>query len=115
MRKFSEIIDIIKKNKGVTEDQEVGSILGVTKQHLSKIQKEDKIPYKAIAEYCIRENTSFDYLVGLTDETNPKNPDCDLCTLKDRLIENQTELIEMQKQKISDLQSKLPNKETKVA
>lgn len=58
-----EIIDRIKKLKGLRDDDEVAVALGMTKGNLSSYKTRQAIPYEYLSKFCRQESVSFDWLL----------------------------------------------------
>ena len=58
-----EIIDRIKQHKGLRDDDEVASALGMTKGNLSSYKTRQAIPYEYLSKFCRQERLSLDWLL----------------------------------------------------
>ena len=72
---FNQILNRIKKyikqkeNKNEVYDKDVGNLLGITVQSLSRMKKTNSIPFQKIVEFCNREKISLDWILfGLNHE-----------------------------------------------
>jgi len=72
---FGQILERIKeyiknqKNKNYVYDKDVGELLDITVQSLSRMKKTNSIPFQKIVEFCKKEKVSLDWILfGL----NPK-------------------------------------------
>lgn len=60
---FSDIVDRLKKLKGLKTDGDVALELGISKGALSNHKTRDTIPFEALYTFCDRESISLDYLL----------------------------------------------------
>lgn len=58
-----EIIDRIKHVKGLRDDDEVASCLGMTKGNLSSYKTRQAIPFEYLSKFCRQEGLSLDWLL----------------------------------------------------
>ena len=63
MHSFSDIIEIIKKLKGLTHDYEVADVLDIKQNTISAYKKRNSLPIKKITAFCHKENISLDELL----------------------------------------------------
>jgi hypothetical protein len=63
MHSFSEIMDIIKKLKGLNNDYEVAKLLNIKQNTISAKKSRNSIPYEEIITFCHKENISLDELL----------------------------------------------------
>jgi len=74
---FAEIIERIKKIKGIHDDHEVASLLGFTKSAFSERKRRNSIPRDRLEVFCERENINIDWLLtgeGLTYRQKAEKP-----------------------------------------
>lgn len=58
-----EIIDRVKKIKGVHDDDEVAAALEMSKGNLSNYKTRRAVPYESLSRFCVREAISLDWLL----------------------------------------------------
>lgn len=63
MKSFSEIIEIIKKLKGVTHDYEVAELLNIKQNTISVIKGRNSLPFEDIMTFCHKEGISLNWLL----------------------------------------------------
>lgn len=84
MKNFLEIIENIKKIKGLRQDSEVAVALGMKPNAFYNHKTRGTMPLDFIVLFCDRENVSFDELV-LGRNPIKINPENDLDEIKKRL------------------------------
>lgn len=74
---FQEIMDRIKRYKGLKSDNAVAKILNLSRSAFSERKKRGSIPYEELAIFCEQEGISFDWLFtgeGPIERTKEKKP-----------------------------------------
>ncbi len=74
MKTFREILETIKKIKGLKHDYEVGQILGFSKSVLSNRMDRDSIPFRELLAFCKKEGYLLDSLLTEEDPRKPGIP-----------------------------------------
>lgn len=62
-RRFVEIVDRIKKLKGLHTDTSVAQALKLSKSNFSAYKQKGRIPYRALLRYAGEEEIAIDYLL----------------------------------------------------
>ena len=75
MENILDIIDRIKKLKGVSKDAEVAAFLDITKENLYNYKARNRVPIHAVKEFCLRENLSLEYVLYGTGNPYLTRPD----------------------------------------
>ncbi|MZH02439.1 MAG: transcriptional regulator [Nitrospinae bacterium] len=63
MNTISEVIEKIKKIKGIKTKEKVYELLGTTRNSIFNRQRRNKFPYQEIVTYCLRENIDINELL----------------------------------------------------
>ena len=64
MNTISEVIEKIKKMKGIKTKEKVYYLLGTTRNSIFNRQRRNKFPYQEIVTYCLRENIDINELLS---------------------------------------------------
>ncbi len=63
MNTISEVIEKIKKMKGIKTKEQVYELLGTTRNSIFNRQRRNKFPYQEIVTYCLREDMDINELL----------------------------------------------------
>lgn len=63
MQTFIQIIEKIKKIKGITLDYEVADLLNISKKAFAADKKRDSLPFEELSAFCRTENISINWLL----------------------------------------------------
>ena len=72
MNAISEVIEKIKKMKGIKTKEKVYELLGTTRNSIFNRQRRNKFPYQEIVTYCLRENMDINEI--LTNQSSAAQP-----------------------------------------
>ncbi len=73
MNTISEVIEKIKKMKGIKTKEKVYALLGTTRNSIFNRQRRNKFPYQEIVTYCLRENIDInELLTNMPSTAQPK-------------------------------------------
>jgi phage repressor protein C with HTH and peptisase S24 domain len=72
MNTISEVIEKIKKMKGIKTKEKVYELLGTTRNSIFNRQRRNKFPYQEIVTYCLRENMDINEI--LTNRSSAAQP-----------------------------------------
>lgn len=78
MKKFSEIIEEIRKIKNLKSEAKVAELFGLLPQALNRYKRQNLIPFDKIVDFCARENISLDWLLLGRGEPAPAEPTEDI-------------------------------------
>lgn len=74
MRSANEIIDEIRRIKGLSSDTALGALFGVKQSTVASWRTRNSIPYEEIIAFCVREDISTDQLFIGTEKAVVAEP-----------------------------------------